>query len=143
MTPHFTMYEAIRSKTAYAMGISNAPDSTDQIRIQCTAVDMEHVRRLLGDHPIFVTSWYRSEEVNRAVGGVSNSAHLTGYAVDFHCPGYGSTLEVAKTIAGSCLQFDQLIHEYDTWVHISFDPALRRQLLTKRSSGGPYIPGIS
>lgn len=44
---------------------------------------MDEVRRFLGDRPITVNSWYRDPVSNRAVGGVSNSQHLTGLAVDF------------------------------------------------------------
>lgn len=44
---------------------------------------MEEVRRRLGNRPMIVTSWYRPPAVNAAVGGVSNSTHLRGYAVDF------------------------------------------------------------
>lgn len=44
---------------------------------------MEEVRSRLGDRPIVVTSWYRPPRVNAAVGGVPNSTHLRGYAVDF------------------------------------------------------------
>lgn len=39
--------------------------------------------RNIGNPAIRVNSGYRSMEVNRAVGGVPNSSHLSGYAVDF------------------------------------------------------------
>ena len=48
---------------------------------------MEEVRRRLGNRPIIVTSWYRPPAVNAAVGGVPNSTHLNGYAVDFTVSG--------------------------------------------------------
>lgn len=101
---------------------------------------MEAVRRLLGDQVITVSSGYRSPALNRAVGGARRSAHLTGHAVDFNCYGFGAPRAVCRAVAGSDLAFDQLIEE-GTWVHISFDPRLRRQVLTKRAGGG-YALGL-
>ena len=44
---------------------------------------MEEVRERLGNKPIRITSWYRPPHINRAIGGASQSRHLTGDAVDF------------------------------------------------------------
>jgi putative chitinase len=100
-----------------------------------TAAQMEAVRRLLGDRVISVSSGYRSRPLNRAVGGSRTSAHLTGHAVDFNCYGYGAPTAVCRVIAASDLAFDQLIEE-GSWVHVSFDPRMRRQVLTRRADGG-------
>jgi hypothetical protein len=101
---------------------------------------MEEIRTLLGDASIIVTSGYRSPFVNKIVGGSLTSAHLNGRAVDFICPAFGTPLEIAKAISASEIAFDQLIYE-ETWVHISFDPKMRREVLTKRRSSG-YIAGL-
>jgi putative chitinase len=82
-----------------------------------------------------VSSGYRGRALNRAVGGSRTSAHLSGHAVDFNCYGFGDPLAVCRAIAGSDLAFDQLIEE-GSWVHISFDPRMRRQVLTHRPDGG-------
>jgi len=100
-----------------------------------TAARMEGVRRLLGDRVISVSSGYRSRALNRAVGGARTSAHLTGHAVDFNCYGFGDPIAVCRALAGSGMAFDQIIEE-GTWVHISFDPRMRRQVLTRRPGGG-------
>ncbi len=100
-----------------------------------TAARMEQVRRQLGDRTISVSSGYRCRALNRAVGGARTSAHLTGYAVDFNCYGFGDPLAVCRALAGAEIAFDQLIEE-GSWVHISFDPRLRRQVLTRRPGGG-------
>jgi hypothetical protein len=96
--------------------------------------------RILGDHVVTVNSGYRSPEVNRAVGGARNSAHLSGHAVDFVCRRFGSPRTICKALAASTLVFDQLIEE-GRWVHISFDPRNRSQVLTKARGGG-YVAGL-
>ncbi len=102
---------------------------------------MEEVRRVLGDRVITVSSGYRCPALNRAVGGARSSAHLSGHAVDFNCFGFGRPRAVCEAIAGSSVPFDQIIEE-GGWTHISFDPRLRRQVLTKRPGGG-YALGLT
>lgn len=139
LTAHFDLDEFTRSNTATAKGIDNTPPPDVVRRLWSTAGHMEMIRALLG-HPINIHSGYRCEALNKAVGGVGNSAHLTGYAVDFTCPGYGSPYKVAMDLANSpSISFDQLIQE-GTWVHISFDPKMRRELLTMKN--GKYQKGI-
>jgi hypothetical protein len=69
------------------------------------------------------------------VGSKPGSAHLTGHAVDFNCFMYGAPLEVARRIASSGLVFDQLIHEFGHWVHLSFADARRGECLTLDAQG--------
>ncbi len=121
-------------------GIDNRPPPEVVATLRETASRMEAVRGLLGDRVVSVSSGYRSPRLNRAVGGARRSAHLTGHAVDFNCHGYGPPLAVCRAIAGSDVAFDQLIEE-GTWVHISFAPRMRREVLTRRPEGG-YSPGL-
>jgi hypothetical protein len=81
--------------------------------------------------------------LNKAVGGAFNSAHLSGYAVDFVCPDFGTPQKIAKHLADNLESFDQIIFE-GTWVHISFAPAERKQLLTAHFGGGrtTYTEGV-
>jgi uncharacterized protein YcbK (DUF882 family) len=58
---------------------------------------LEEVRELFGGKPIIVTSWYRPAKINKAVGGVSNSRHILGDAVDFQVKGVHPT-EVQKKL---------------------------------------------
>lgn len=103
--------------------------------LRSTAAQMEAVRKLLGDRVISVSSGYRCRALNRAVGGAATSAHLSGHAVDFNCYGYGDPLAVCRALAASDMPFDQVIQE-GSWVQVSFDPRLRRQVLTRREGGG-------
>ncbi len=52
------------------------------------ATAMEEVRKIHGNRPVQINSWYRDPATNRRVGGASQSRHLVGDAVDFVIPGY-------------------------------------------------------
>lgn len=127
LTEHFTLEELIASDTAKEKGIDNTPSPEIVDALVSTARHLEQVRALFG-RPLVITSGYRCPELNRAVGGVWDSAHVRGVAADIHVPGL--TLEwVYNTIRASTLQYDQLIYE-GTWIHIGFDVSMRRQNLT-------------
>lgn len=119
MTPHFTLAEA----TVTSTGLPNVPPPEVMERLINTAHNMEIVRAILGRRPIKINSWYRSPEVNKAVGGAKNSEHMTGAAVDFVCPSYGTPLHICRSLLSlsHILNYNQLIYE-GTWVHISFPP---------------------
>jgi len=134
----FTLAELTVSQTAARHGIKNIPKDGAYQNLGETAHHMLAVRKLLGNRPIIVSSGYRSPELNKLIPGSSDtSAHTKGYAVDFTCPGFGTPLEICKAIAASDVMeyVDQLIHEYEKWVHISWDPRNRKQLLTINKSG--------
>ena len=65
-----------------------------------------------------INSGYRSQVLNNAVGSKETSQHRVGCAADFRVGGMTPD-EVARTIKYSDIQFDQLIREFDSWVHIS------------------------
>ena len=94
LTPHFTLDEFTASQTAARMGLPNMPSGQEMANLQRTAETMEKVRTILGDKPVLISSGYRSPAVNAAVGGASNSAHMSGLAVDFTAPGFGSPLDI-------------------------------------------------
>lgn len=140
MPPHFTMAEAIRTSHTGR----NTPDKTQADRILNTAWNMEIVRAVLGRKPITVSSWFRSPEVNSAVGGSPTSEHLLGAAVDFTCPEFGTPLEICRTLVhcAHILNYNQLIYE-GTWVHISFPldgVKGKNEVLTMKN--GKYTQGL-
>jgi hypothetical protein len=142
LSEHFSLAELTVSDKARRLGLDNTPPSDILARLKTSAAQLERVRELLGGKPIQVTSGYRAPAVNSAVGGEKASAHLLGWAFDFICPAFGLPLEICARIQRSALTFDQLIEE-GTWVHISFDPRRRGQVLSKdaRSPTG-YSPGL-
>jgi zinc D-Ala-D-Ala carboxypeptidase len=147
LTDHFTLEELTQSETAARRRIDNTPSSTIVENLTRTAQTLEQVRTLLGARPVQVSSGYRSPALNAAVGGAASSAHMTGLAADFICPGFGSPLEICRKIAASNITFDQLIQE-GTWVHIGLAPAgqkPRLQILTANfgPSATTYANGLA
>ncbi len=141
LTEHFTLEEATFSETASRLGINNQPSELQLENMKKASEGMEKVRALLGKS-IHVNSWLRLPEVNVAVGGSKISSHMDGWAIDFVCKDFGNPLAVCKAIEASGIQFDQMIHEYGRWMHISFAPEMRQQALTIYKPEGKYKPGI-
>lgn len=135
LTEHFSLEEMTVSQIAARNGISNQPTKDALDNLVYTAQQMELVRTLLGT-PIIVDSAYRSPEVNKLVKGAKNSQHKEGKAVDFISPKYGTPKDIVAKIKASNIQYDQLIHEFNSWVHISFvKSGSRRETLTIDNNG--------
>lgn len=118
-------------------GIDNTPDTNQKANIEYTKAKMNHVREIVGK-PVNVNSWFRSKKVNSMVGGSSTSAHLSGYAVDFWVKGM-TNQEICDLLDAEGIEYDQLIDEYDGnryWIHLSFDPKMRRERLIARPVNG-------
>jgi hypothetical protein len=146
LSDHFTLAEATYSSVAQFKHLVNVPSSHTVQVMKQTAFCMERVRAALGNLPLHINSWYRSPEVNTAVGSKSTSQHILGEAVDFICPEFGSPVDICKKLIElkDLIRYDQLIFEH-TWVHISFaitSGKARGQVLSLLSSGG-YATGIT
>lgn len=129
LTNNFTLEEFTISQEAERRGIDNTPPKNIVKTLIYTAENMELVRNVLNSHPIIISSAYRSPVVNAAVGGSKNSQHMTGQAVDFTCPKFGTPREIVRKLKNSSLEYDQLILEFDRWVHISFSAKGNRKQL--------------
>jgi len=140
LSPNFSLAELTVSDTAARKGINNAPTAEIKNRMILLANKLELVRKLVGK-PVNITSGYRCPELNKLIGGVANSAHVDGYAADINVNGY-TPKQLAEKIRDSGITYDQLILEYDTWVHIAVGPTpIRQQDLTIRKGSG-YQKGI-
>lgn len=134
---HFSLEELTRTDT----GLPNRPNLFEMGRLFLLARFMEKVRVICGNRGISVNSAFRSDAVNRAVGGVTNSAHRLAFACDFTVAGltpYQVCQYIDSAARNGHLVFDQLILEQmpvPTWTHISRDPQARGQRLTKQASG--------
>ena len=129
-TLNFTMSELIYSDTAVENNINNMPDINSlDCMLDLIVYCLQPIRDKLG-LPMVITSGYRNSEVNALVGGVSTSQHCKGQAVDFTVSGY-TPAQLVTLIQGYGVEFDQLINEYDQWVHISYVKGNNRSQVLK------------
>jgi zinc D-Ala-D-Ala carboxypeptidase len=119
LSPNFTLAEMTISQNAARAGLTNIPSGAELANLTYTASKLEEIRSLLGT-PILVSSGYRSPKVNALAGSSSTSQHVQGKATDFSSPRFGTPKDIVAKIRSSNIEFDQLILEYDNWVHISF-----------------------
>lgn len=146
ITPNFRLSEFLDSATAIRRGLDNTPTAMVLANIRnILAPGIQEVRDLIG-HPVFISSGYRSPEVNAAVGGSPTSQHTEGLAADFKAPGFGMPSSIVRYLVAHAarLPFDQLIHE-GSWVHISFVQSKpRHQVLVAHFAGGSvtYTPWV-
>lgn len=124
ITMHFTLEELYASATAKAKGINNKPNVQQIINlVYLTAYVLEPLRVAMNE-PIKIGSGFRCEALNKAVGGVSNSQHMKGQAVDLCIDGDIKKGKKWFDYIRKNIPFDQLIWEHNAkgsyWVHVSF-----------------------
>ncbi len=124
VTMHFTIEELYASDTAKRLGIDNKPTTQKMINlVYLCAFVLEPLRVAMG-RPIKISSGYRCEKLNKAVGGVYNSQHLKGQAADIDIQGDMAFGRKIFEYIRDHLPFDQLIWEHTAsgtyWVHVSF-----------------------
>ncbi len=151
VTKNFTLAELLHSNTAVRKGIENIPSTDHQANLITACHELFQPTRDVLNKPILISSGYRSIAVNKAVGGSKTSAHCIGYAIDFISPSFGSPAAVAKFLAKELtkrgIKFDQIILEFDEWVHIGYKNQKgeqRGQILTAKKVNGvtEYSQGI-
>ena len=119
LSPHFSLEELTHSDTATRLGIDNTPTVEVIDNLTFLAGELEHVRNILG-HPMLVSSGFRCYALNDHLGSKRTSSHTKGLAVDFICPSFGNPRSVCDAIIMANINYDQVILEYDRWVHLSF-----------------------
>tara|TARA_Y100001972_G_C7617117_1_gene309477 strand:+ start:778 stop:1239 length:462 start_codon:yes stop_codon:yes gene_type:complete len=125
ISDNITYAEAIHSNTAKRKGIDNTPNPTQVENMKITAEKIFQPLREWVGGPIKINSFFRSPELNEAIGGSKTSQHCKGQALDIDdVYGYKTNAEMYSWVKEN-LNFDQMIWEFGTdmnpnWVHISY-----------------------
>jgi len=156
ISEHVAYSEVIHSDTAKRLGISNIPNGGQTERIKTIAHKIFEPLRVALGVPIYISSCFRSEALNKVIGGAKGSQHLSGEAMDLDADKYGKTTNKAifEYIKDN-LEFDQLILENvggdgtGGWVHCSFtykhpnrNEILKMKVVDGKSTYEKYIKTI-
>ena len=122
---HISYKEGVYSRTATRLNIDNKPND-DQMQNMCLIAEevFEPLRVWVGG-PIKINSFFRSPELNKAIGGSAKSQHCHGQAIDLDDTfGRATNAEMFDFIKEN-LDFDQMIWEFGddnnpNWVHVSY-----------------------
>jgi len=136
LSEHFGLAELCKTKTK----IENVPNEAQVENLKRVCQWLEKLRKRWndlygdGDDPIIINSGFRSPEVNKAVGGVATSNHLTGCAVDIRCIGIEQALRYAAILLDisdlNNEDFDELLIEqkaHVVWIHFAVRPSGNRR----------------
>jgi len=136
LSEHFSLAELTKTK----QHIANVPNEAQVENLKRVCRWLERLRKRWndkygdGDDPIIINSGFRSPEVNKAVGGVPTSNHLTGCAVDIRCIGMEQALRYASILLDisdmSREDFDELLIEQRrnvVWIHFAVRPSGNRR----------------
>ena len=143
ISEHISLKEGIKSHTATRLNIDNTPRELDLVNMKTIAEKVfEPLRKWVGG-PIAINSFYRSPQLNSAIGGSTTSQHCIGCALDLDDNyGYKTNAEMYEYIKNN-LDFDQIIWEFGTdenpnWVHVSYisEDANRRRCLKAYKENG-------
>jgi len=125
LSDNLSLAEATRSATALRKGIANKPTQQHLLNLKEVALHIFQPCREHFGKPLRVTSGYRSEELNKAIGGSIKSQHSKGEALDMQSTKGYTNKELFMFIKDH-LDFDQLIGEFPdnvgeyAWVHCSY-----------------------
>ena len=122
---HISYKEAVYSRTAIRLNINNEPNDQQMDNMSLVAEEVFEPLRMWVGGPIKINSFFRSPELNKAIGGSTKSQHCHGQAIDLDDTfGRATNAEMFEFIKKH-LNFDQMIWEFGTdmnpnWVHVSY-----------------------
>tara|TARA_R100001510_G_C7625522_1_gene185475 strand:- start:231 stop:686 length:456 start_codon:yes stop_codon:yes gene_type:complete len=125
ISEHISYKEGVYSRTATRLNINNEPDEDQMYYMQLLAEEVFEPLRAYVGGPIKINSFYRSRQLNKAIGGSVKSQHCRGQAMDIDDTfGRMSNAEMYEFIKEH-LDFDQMIWEFGDdenpdWVHVSY-----------------------
>lgn len=128
ISEHITYEEATISPTALRMGIVNEPNE-EQIKCMQLVAEkcFEPIRKWYGK-PLKVNSFFRCDELNKAVKGSPTSQHVKGMAIDFSAGSKAENKKLYDWAVRNLTAWDQIIWEFGgVWIHISYNEGKNRK----------------
>ena len=125
ISQHISYKESVYSRTATRLGIDNEPNDEQMKNMLNIAQEVFEPLRMWVGGPIKINSFFRSPELNKAIGGSTKSQHCHGQAIDLDDTfGRATNAEMYYFIKDK-LNFDQLIWEFGDddnpdWIHVSY-----------------------
>ena len=125
ISEHISDKEGVYSRTALRLGINNKPNTRQLRNMELLADEIFEPLRTYTNGPIKINSFFRSPELNKAIGGSEKSQHCHGQAIDIDDTyGHLTNAEMFDFIKEH-LDFDQMIWEFGNnenpdWVHVSY-----------------------
>ena len=125
ISKHISYKEGVYSRTAMRRGIKNNPNAEQMENMVAIAEEVFEPLRVWVGGPIKINSFFRSPELNKAIGGSGKSQHCHGQAIDLDDTfGKATNAEMYNFIKKN-LDFDQIIWEFGDdenpdWVHVSY-----------------------
>ena len=125
ISKHISYKEGVHSITAIRKGIDNEPNEEQLANMKLVANNVFEPLRVFINGPIKVNSFFRSPDLNKAIGGSTKSQHCKGQAIDIDDTyGKATNAEMYLWIKEN-LDFDQMIWEFGNndnpdWVHVSY-----------------------
>ena len=149
LSKNLSLREAVRSTTAKRLGIKNEPSDGEVLNLKAVSKNVfQPVRDNFGV-PIYVSSGFRSKELNKSIGGSATSQHCQGRALDLDADVFGgvSNADIFFYIK-ECLDFDQLIWEFGNgenpdWVHVSYTSQENNRNRVLKAYKDPEYPGTT
>lgn len=120
---YFALQEFIKSTTAARLKIDNTPTNEILRNLQYGVSMVLDPLRRIHQQPIIITSGYRCEKLNKAVGGVNNSWHTKGNAADIHIKDENEAREIFD-ILKTLPSVDTVLFEHSRktkWIHVQWD----------------------
>lgn len=132
LSDHFTIGELTKTS---AKGIDNTPSHAAVLNLKNLCENWLEPLREKSGGPVLINSGFRSEAVNKAIGGVKGSNHLTGCAVDIRVTGLEQAIRYAAILLdiadGSKRDYDELLIERSPkgtyWLHFAVRPKENRR----------------
>jgi len=141
LSKNFTLSELTRSNTAEREGIVNKPSEEQIENLKFLTNEILQPVRDHFNSPVHITSGFRNDELNEAVGGSDTSQHRTGEAADFYVTGHES-IDVARWIQDNLVYHQIILYKSRGHVHVGIRRQGNNRMEVLTSDNGSMTRGL-